>query len=144
MLFVCLFDFSFSISKERVVVNSDFPAGWGKGNFYVCERMAHPSHLRRALPRNTCLLHLKSVQTTFPDQELLFQCPASLQYLFPTCLMPLIAWECSSQGKMCLGPDMAKLPAANVHPESGSRGAWVQKCSSFSLVGLEKAFKRRR
>lgn len=33
--------------------------------------------------------------------------------------MAVIAWECSSQGKLFLGPDMAELTAANVHPESG-------------------------
>lgn len=68
---------------------------------FMCMKAWHtPSHLRTALPRNTCLLPLKSVQTASLDQELLFRCPAILQYLFPTCLMPVIAWECSSQGKM--------------------------------------------
>lgn len=33
--------------------------------------------------------------------------------------MAVIAWECSSQGKLFLGPDTAELTAANVHPESG-------------------------
>ena len=33
--------------------------------------------------------------------------------------MAMIAWECSSQGKLFLGPDMAELTAANVHLESG-------------------------
>lgn len=48
----------------------------------------------------------------------LSKCPTILQYLFPTCLMAMMTWECSSQGKLFLGPDMAQLTTANVHPES--------------------------
>lgn len=36
------FEFSFSISKERVAVNSDFPTSREKRNFCVYESMAHP------------------------------------------------------------------------------------------------------
>lgn len=53
----------FSISKEKAVVNSNFPAGRGKGELFMCVEEWHPpSHLRTVPPRNTCLLQLKPVQ----------------------------------------------------------------------------------
>lgn len=55
--------------------------------------------------------------------------------------MAVIAWECSSQQKLFLGPGMAELTAVNVHPESGPGPvAWdLKNASSFpfhSLLGL--------
>lgn len=67
------FYFSFPISKTRAVFNSNFPAE-GKGNFHVWKN-GTPSHLRTLLPRNTCLLQLKPVQTESPGSG------ASLQML---------------------------------------------------------------
>lgn len=110
----------FPFQKKELQLILLFLQAEGRGTF-MCVRGWHtPSHLRTALPRNTCLRQLKSVQTKSPDQELLFRGPAILQYLFPTCLVPVIAWECSSQGWMCLGPDMAKPSGANAHPEPGT------------------------
>lgn len=57
--------------------------------------------------------------------------------------MAVIAWECSSQGKLFLGPDMAE-PAANIHPESGLDpvAPEFKYASSFhSLLGLAKVLK---
>lgn len=49
--------------------------------------------------------------------------------------MAVIAWECSSQGKLFLGPETAEPMAANVYPESG-RGPVARefkKCLFFSF-----------
>lgn len=79
-------------------------------------------------------------------RSLLFKCPTILQYLFPTCLTAVIAWERSSQGKLLLGPDMAELTAANVHPESGLNPVTLEfknTSFSFSVYQSQKKFLRR-
>lgn len=53
--------------------------------------------------------------------------------------MAVIAWECSRQGKLCLGPDMAQLKAANVHPEASSGGPELKNALLFSLRSLANA-----
>lgn len=62
--------------------------------------------------------------------------------------MAVIAWECSSQGKLFLGPDMAELTAANVHPESGLnpvapdfKNAFFPPPPFHSLLGLANLLK---
>lgn len=57
--------------------------------------------------------------------------------------MAMIAWECSSQGKLFLGPDMAKLTAANVHLESGLNpvAPELKKNASFFLFSLPASAK---
>lgn len=138
------FYFYFPISKARAVFNSIFSAE-GKGNFHVWKN-GTPSHLRTRLPSNTCLLQLKPVQTESPDLEPLFKCSTILQYLFPTCLTAMIAWECSSQGKLCLGPDMAQLTVANAHSEShlAPEALEFKHALPFRLLGLAKASKRKK
>lgn len=63
----------------------------------------------------------------------------------PPCLMAMIAWECSSQGRLCLDPDMAKLTVANAHPEShlAPEALEFKLPLPFRLLGLAKASKRR-
>lgn len=57
------FYFAFPISKEKAVVNSNFPAGRRKGDFlYVWKNGAPPSHLSKVPPRSTCLLQLMLLQ----------------------------------------------------------------------------------
>lgn len=89
---------SFSISKERAVVNSNFPVG-GQGNFYVCERMAppcpRPSHLRTVLPRNTCLLQLKPVQIESPGSGASLQMPH-----YSTIFIPHLSDGCGGLGML--------------------------------------------
>lgn len=79
-------------------------------------------------------------------RSLRFKCPTVLQYLFPTCLMAVIAWECSSQGRLFLGPGMAELTAVHVHPESGLGpvARELKNASSFpfhNLLGLAQFLK---
>lgn len=58
--------------------------------------------------------------------------------------MAVVAWECSSQGKLGLGPDTAKLTAAHVHLESGlvPEALEFKHAPPFSLLG-SKASKRK-
>ena len=62
--------------------------------------------------------------------------------------MAMIAWECSSQGKLFLGPNIAELTAANVHPESGLdpvapefKNAFFPPSPFHTLPGLAKFLK---
>lgn len=57
--------------------------------------------------------------------------------------MAMIAWECSSQGRLCLGPDMAKITVANAHPEShlAPEALEFKLPLPFRLLGLAKASK---
>lgn len=126
--------FSFSISKERAVVNSAFPTGRGEGTFYVCERMAHPQPSEDSFAQE----HLFAPTEVCPNRVPGSGASPPIPH-YPTIFIPHLSdacerLACSSQGEICLGPDVAKLPAANAHPESGSRGAGVQKCSSFLSV----------
>lgn len=59
--------------------------------------------------------------------------------------MAMIAWECSSQGKLCLGP-LAKLTVANAHPEShlAPEALEFKHALPFRLLGLAKASKRKK
>jgi hypothetical protein len=81
----------------------------------MCVKNGTPalSHQRTVPPRTPVLSKLSP-----GDQELALKCPTTLQHLLPTCLMTVIAWEGSSQGKLFLGPSTAELTAANVHPGS--------------------------
>lgn len=127
------FYFSFSISKEKAVVNSNFPAGRGMGDFLMCERMVPPQPPEDSSSQEHLFAPIEaSPNWVLGIRSLLFKCPTILQYLFPTCLMAVIAWECSSQGKLFLGPVMAEPRAANAHPESGlGPVAWELKNASF-------------
>lgn len=114
------FLFLFSISKGKAVVNSDFPAGRGKGHFLCVWKNGTPRPAEDSFSQE----HLFAPIEASPTRVLgigssLCKCPAALQYSFPTCPMAATAWECSSQGKLFLGPDMAEPKAANVHPEPG-------------------------
>lgn len=114
------FLFLFSISKGKVVVNSNFPAGRGKGHFFCVWKNGTPQPPEDSSSQE----HLFAPIEASPNRVLgigswLCKCPAALQYSFPTCPMAATAWECSSQGKLFLGPDMAEPTAANVHPEPG-------------------------
>lgn len=142
------FYFSFSISKEKAVVNSNFPAGRGMGDFLVCERMAPPQPPEDSSSQEHLLAPIEaSPNWVLGIRSLLFKCSTILQYLFPTCLMAVIAWECSSQGKLFLGPVMAEPRAANAHPESGlGPVAWELKMPLLflpSLPGLAQLLKER-
>lgn len=115
-IFISLFPFQ----KKKLWLILIFLQAEGRGTFYVYERMAPPQPPEDSSSQE----HLFAPIEACPNWvlgigSLLFKCPTILQYLFPTCLMAVIAWECSSQGKLFLGPDMAELTAANVHPESG-------------------------
>lgn len=110
------FLFLFSISKGKAVVNSDFPAGRGKGHFLCVSKNGTPGPPEDSSSQE----HLFAPFEASPTRVLgigssLCKCPAALQYSFPTCPMAATAWECSSQGKLFLGPDMAEPKAANVH-----------------------------
>lgn len=110
------FYFSFSISKEKAVINSNFPAGrrkehflcmWKNGTPWSPEESSSQEHL--CAPTEACPNWVLGIRS------LLCKCPTILQYLFPTYLMAMIAWEGSSPGKLLLGLDTAMLTAANVH-----------------------------
>lgn len=141
-----IFLFLFFHFKRKPVVNSNFPADRGKGNFScVWKNGTHQP------PENSFSQeHLFAPIEACPNWvlgigSLLFKCPTILQYLFPTCLLAMIAWECSSQGKLFLGPDMAELTAANVHPETGLDPVALEfKNASFPFLsppGLAKVLK---
>ena len=131
-----IFLFLFSISKERAVVNSNFPAGRGKGNFLCLWKNGTPWPPEDSSSQE----HLFALIEASPNgvlgiRRLLFKWPTVLQYLFPTCLMATIAWECSSRGKLFRGPDTAELTAANAHPGAGLHpAAWAKKCLFLSTV----------
>lgn len=131
-----IFLFLFSISKEKAVVNSNFPAGRGKGHFSCVWKNGTPQPPEDSFSQEHLFAPIEASPNWVPGtRSLLFKCPTVLQYSFPTCPMAVIAWECSSQGRLFLGPDTAELTAANVHPDSGLNSvAWVEKKSlPFSL-----------
>lgn len=136
------FYFSFSISKGKAAANSNFPAGTGKENFLCVWKNGTPP---QPYEDSSSQEHLFAPIDACPNRvlgirRLLFKWPTLLQYSFPTCLTATIAWECSSQGKLFLGPDTAELTAANVRPESGQHPVAPEfKNASFLFTRLNKS-----
>lgn len=115
-----MFLFLFSISKGKAVVNSDFPAGRGKGHFLCVWKNGIPQPPEDSSSQEHLFAPIEASPNRIPGTgSSLCTCPAALQYSFPTCPVAAAAGECFSQGKLCLGPDMAEPTAANVHPEPG-------------------------
>lgn len=111
-VFISLFPFQ----KKKLSLILIFLQAEERSTSYVCERMAPPWPPEESSSQE----HLCAPTEACPNwvlgiRSLLFKCPTILQYLFPTCLMAMIAWEGSSPGKLSLGLDTAMLTAANVH-----------------------------
>lgn len=143
------FYFSFPFQKEKLRSILIFPRAEGRHTFYVCGRMAPSQPPEDGSSQEHLFAPIEASPNRVPGtRSSLCTSPAALQYSFPTCPVAATAGERSSQGKLCLGPDMAERAAANVHPEPGpgsvARDKKKKKASSFpahSPPGLARVLK---
>lgn len=126
------------------MVNSDFPAGRKKGNFYVCEGMAHPQPSEDSSSQEHLLAPIEVYPNRVPGSGASLPMPHN-----PTIFIPHLSDACDSLGMLQPGKDALALTWPNhqqlmLIQSQAPEEPGFKNAPLFSLLGLAKASKRKR